>query len=149
MTHETHYIVRLASGTTRQYDTEASALAAAGRVLRAQQRNRLDPGHIAVSRVEHGQAVGIATSFLCADGKRWHTGKAFAAALVLALTLLTTHGASAQPTDCYPVGTMSEGFPVVQCIDGSTWYRDDDGQIYENEAGYPVYPPGTWVQLPN
>jgi hypothetical protein len=66
------------------------------------------------------------------------------AALALAVTLQT---ASAQPTSCYPAGTTGEGFPVVQCTDGATWYQDLDGQPYENAAGYPVYAPSTWVEM--
>jgi hypothetical protein len=66
------------------------------------------------------------------------------AALALAFTLQT---ASAQPTSCYPAGATGEGFPVVQCADGATWYQDMDGQPYANAAGYPVYAPGTWVQM--
>jgi hypothetical protein len=29
----------------------------------------------------------------------------------------------------------------------STQPEDMDGQIYANEAGYPVYAPGTWVRV--
>jgi hypothetical protein len=48
------------------------------------------------------------------------------------------------PEGCTPIEPSGEGFPRVQCADG-VWYRDMDGQIWANDAGYPVYPPGTWV----
>jgi hypothetical protein len=51
------------------------------------------------------------------------------------------------PAGCADGGTTGEGFPVAHCRDGSVWYRDMDGQVYENEAGNPVYAPGTWVEI--
>jgi hypothetical protein len=49
------------------------------------------------------------------------------------------------PTGCAQGGHTGEGFPTAYCRDGSVWYQDMDGQIYENAAGNPVYAPGTWV----
>jgi hypothetical protein len=73
------------------------------------------------------------------------------AALALSLTTHTAHAAIYEPTsphnDCTDTGEITEfGGPILNC-DGTLIYRDDDGQIYENDAGYPVYEPGTWVTL--
>lgn len=73
-------------------------------------------------------------------------GIGFALAALCFLTLSTSAQPIA-PDGCTLAGTTGEGFPVAVCQDGSTTYRDDDGQPYQNDAGYPVYPPGTWVEM--
>lgn len=67
------------------------------------------------------------------------------AAVAVVIALSASAGAQ---TDCYPIQPSGEGFPQVQCTDGTRWYQDMDGQPYANDAGYPVYPAGSWVQLP-
>jgi hypothetical protein len=51
------------------------------------------------------------------------------------------------PTGCAAGEGTAEGFPTAYCRDGSVWYQDMDGQPYANEAGNPVYAPGTWVKV--
>jgi hypothetical protein len=68
------------------------------------------------------------------------------AAAALALAAGTTAAAPLPgPTDCYPIDDTSEGFPRVECIDGSRWYQDLDGR-YGNDGGQwvrelPALPP--------
>jgi hypothetical protein len=84
-----------------------------------------------------------------ACGRSWIQGefgrmKHAIAIAVLALTIQA-------PAGCTITGTTvpDEGFPVATCQDGSVWYQDMDGQPYENAAGRPVYPAGTWVEMPS
>ncbi len=51
------------------------------------------------------------------------------------------------PTGCAQTGHTGEDFPEAYCRDGSVWYQDMDGQVYANNAGNPVYEPGTWVKI--
>jgi hypothetical protein len=73
-------------------------------------------------------------------------------ALALSLTTHTAHaGAIYEPTtphnDCTDTGEITEfGGPILDC-DGTLIYQDMDGQVWQNDAGYPVYKPGTWVTL--
>jgi hypothetical protein len=70
---------------------------------------------------------------------------------IVALAALSLLGINVgfDPAACTSIGHTSEGFPRVQCADGRIWYQDMDGQPYQNDAGYPVYPAGTWrLELP-
>lgn len=60
------------------------------------------------------------------------------AALALVIALSASAGAQ---QDCYPIPPSSEGFPQVQCTDGTRWYQDLDGRYNVNDRGL-------WVQLP-
>jgi hypothetical protein len=89
-----------------------------------------------------------------AEVKAMSPFRSLIALAALALSL-TTHTASAgdiyTPTsphnDCTDTGEITEfGGPILDC-DGTLIYQDMDGQIYESDAGYPVYEPGTWVTL--
>jgi hypothetical protein len=49
---------------------------------------------------------------------------------ILMMTTLVIYALSSRAfaqTDCYPIAPSGEGFPRVQCVDGSVWYQDMDG----------------------
>jgi hypothetical protein len=52
---------------------------------------------------------------------------AVTAVAALALALLATPASAQDLTACYPNGTTGEGFPVITCADGNTFYQDMDG----------------------
>jgi hypothetical protein len=48
-------------------------------------------------------------------------------ALLIVIDVIAHVRTAHAQTDCYPISPSGEGFPRVQCTDGSIWYQDMDG----------------------
>jgi hypothetical protein len=69
----------------------------------------------------------------------------FAILMITALVIFALSTRAHAQTNCYPISPSGEGFPRVQCIDGSIWYFDADGDGFG--GGY-VWREEVWRSQP-
>jgi hypothetical protein len=66
-------------------------------------------------------------------------------ALLIVIDVIAHVRTAHAQTDCYPISPSGEGFPRVQCTDGSVWYFDADGDGFG--GGY-VWREEVWRSQP-